>query len=107
MSVLPTFLVTGAGTSAGFVTPRAAHTVLQRGSQQSAWGSSLTRPMPRPSGPACLLARAARPCSLVLTGPQPESVACEPRKEVEMDVVEAFTVREEEMDAVASACAEP
>jgi len=40
MSVLPTFLVTGVGTSAGFVTPQAAHTVLQRGSQQSAWGSS-------------------------------------------------------------------
>ena len=40
MSVLPTFLVTGVGTSAGFVTPQAAHTVLQRGSQESAWGSS-------------------------------------------------------------------
>jgi hypothetical protein len=44
---------------------------------------------------------------VVWTGPQPESVACEPRKEVKMDVVGAFTVREEEMDAVASACAEP
>jgi hypothetical protein len=62
MSVLPTFLVTGAGTSAGFVTPRAAHTVLQRGSQQSAWGSSrrsLAQCRGRAGQPVSLLARRA------------------------------------------------
>jgi len=86
MSVLHPLLVTWVGTSAGFVSPHAAHTVLQRGSQQSALGSSRRAAhSPNARGRAdqpCLLVRAPRGMSLArsLDEPQPESVACEPRR---------------------------
>jgi hypothetical protein len=86
MSVFPILLVTWVGTSAGFVTPQAAHTVLQRASQQSAWGSSRraahsSNARGRADQPVSLFARRAGWALLVVwTEPQPESVACEPRR---------------------------
>ena len=111
MPVLHTLLVTGVGTSAGFVTPRAAHTVLQRGSQQSAWGSSrrsLAQCRGRAGQPVSLLARRAGWTLLVsLDRPAARIRRLRTAKGVKMDVVEAFTVRNEEMDAVASGYLEP
>lgn len=86
MSVFPILLVTWVGTSAGFVTPHPAHSDLQRGSEQSAWGSSR-----RAAHSSDARGRADQPDSLfarrvgwtlfeVWTEPQPESVACEPRR---------------------------
>lgn len=112
MSVFPILLVTLVGTSAGFVTPYAAHSILQRGSQQSALGLIAPRrsllQCPRPSGSACLLLHAPRGMGLA---PSPDRTAARIRRlrtaEGVKIVVEAFTVCDEEMDAAASAHAEP
>jgi hypothetical protein len=55
-----------------------------------------------------LLERGAGCALLVVwTELEPEPVACEQRKDVKMDVDEAFNVREEETDAAASGYAVP
>jgi hypothetical protein len=70
MPVLHTLLVTGVGTSAEFVSPQAAHTVLQRASQQSALGLIAPRRslLPMPEGERISLSPCSRgardgPCS--------------------------------------------
>jgi len=115
MSVFPILLVTWVGTSAGFVSPQAAHTVLQRASQQSAWGSSRraahsSNARGRADQPVSLFARRAgwallAACSLDRTAARIRRLRT--AEGVKMDVVEAFTVCEEELDAAASAYAEP
>jgi hypothetical protein len=89
--------------------PQAAHAVLRRGSQESARGSSRRAAhSPNARGRADQSATGAgRALLVVWTEPEPEPVACKPRKDVKMDVVKAFTVREEGMDAAASGYAVP
>lgn len=62
----------------------------------------------RADQPAPLLQRGAECALLVVwTELEPELVACKQRKDVKLEVDEAFAVREEETDAVASGYAVP